>query len=267
MLKKAIIVALVLLALLFTSHLIFGPKDEQKTDEFPFITANFVNPAKIAAISKFRSCQGHIVVPQDGLEPRSNMKHYFYLKHEFTQSRRQVELYAPFDGFVSDIYEGDADFSDRNPASRDVTVSKRKGLTARSDWGLTFLHIEPESALKEGQRVKAGDLLGYVSLELIPPYYAFDIVYAKLGMGTKRVDNWNSPYKALDSAFNHMSDQVLAEYALLGGRQPSDFVIEPAIRQAEPCQYGSDGRSFDRQKNRNFDNDWRGNIQEAITDK
>lgn len=263
--KRWLIIALVSLGLLIGSHWVFGAKDKQVTDEFPLITANFVDPAKVAAISKFRSCQGHIVVPQDGLEPRSNMKHYFYLKQEFTSARKLVELYAPFDGYVSDIYHGDADFSDRNPASRDVTISKKKGLSSRSAWGFTLLHIEPKADLKKGQKVKAGELLGYVSLELIPPYYAFDVVYAKLGMGSKRVDNWSSPYKVLDSAFNHMAPSVVAQYASLGGRQPSDFVIDKAMRLAEPCQYGSDGRSFDRQKNKNWDNDWIGNLQDAIS--
>src|SRR3989344_8720355 len=77
------------------SHSQTSSKEVEAT---PTITASFVDPTKIAAITKFRSCQGHIVVPQDGSEVRSNMKHYLYLKKEFTSARRLVELYAPFDG-------------------------------------------------------------------------------------------------------------------------------------------------------------------------
>jgi len=236
------------------------PSDEDQ----PQITANFVNPAKIAVISKFRSCQGHIVVPQDGSEPRSNMKHYLYLKKEFTAARRQVELYAPFDGYVSDIYQGDKDFSDRHESSRDLTISQKKGLTARSAWGFTFLHIEPRDGLKEGQKVTAGDLLGYVSLELIPPYYAFDVAYAKMGTFPKKIDKWNSPYAKLDSAFGQATEAVIAEYRELGAKSASDFVIDQATRQASPCQYGPDGRSFDTNRDGDWDNDWIGKLENAV---
>lgn len=252
----AIMVALGLLAK------INPPK--QKAETKPQVTENFVNPAKIAAITKFRSCQGHVVVPQDGLEPRSNMKHYFYLKKAFTGERRQVELYAPFDGYVSDIYQGDADFSDRNPASRDMTISKKKGITSRNGWGFTFLHIEPRDGLKEGQAVKAGELVGYVSLELIPPYYAFDVAYAKMGTFPKKVDNWTSPYAELDSVFNNTSEAVVLQYQTLGATSAQDFVIDKPTRQTDPCQYGQDGRSFDHKRDASWHNDWIGNPEEAI---
>ena len=233
-------------------------------DEAPTVTASFVDPTKIAAITKFRSCQGHIVVPQDGSEVRSNMKHYLYLKKEYTSARRLVELYAPFDGYVSDIYKGDEDFSDRNPASRDLTVSKSKGLSARSDWGFSFLHIEPRDNLKEGDAVKAGEPLGYVSLELIPPYYAFDVVYAKMGTFPKKIDKWNSPYAALESAFAHMDSQALAKFAVFGADSADDFVIAKTTRDAAPCQYGPDGRQFDQTRTDAWYNDWLGNINDAV---
>lgn len=230
----------------------------------PIITANFVDPAKIAAITKFRSCQGHIVVPQDGSETRSNMKHYLYLKKEYTDTRREVELFAPFDGFVSDIYKGDEDFSDRNAASRDLTVSKSKGLGARSDWGFSFLHIEPRDGLKEGDAVKAGELLGYVSLELIPPYYAFDVVYAKMGTFPKKIDKWSSPYAALESAFAHMDSQTLAKFTTFSANSADDFAISKTIRDAAPCQYGSDGRQFNQERTEAWYQDWLGNIEDAV---
>ncbi len=260
----AIGVLVVILISLKLLEFVSGHKrPSSQVDSQPMITANFVDTAKIAAVTKFRSCQGHIVVPQDGSETRSNMKHYFYLNKEFTQARRQVELFAPFDGYVSDIYQGDAEFSDRNPASRDMTFSKKKGLTARSAWGLTLLHVEPLETLKEGQSVKAGELVGYVSLELIPPYYAFDVVYAKMGTFPKKIDLWTSPYAALDSAFSHMTPTVLSQYQALGSRTATDYVINRAVRQASPCEYGPDGRSFNTERNNSWYNDWVGTIDNA----
>ena len=242
-----------------------GRTDSGATEQIPTITANFVNLDQIAAITKFRSCQGHIVVPQDGSETRSNMKHYFYLKKEFTKEQGQVPLYAPFDGYVTDIFDGDGEFSDRNPASRDVSLGTKKGFTARSAWALTILHIVPVETLKEGDAVKAGDLLGYVSLELIPPYFAFDVTYAKMGTMPKQIDNWRSPYKALDSVFNHMNSTVLAEYdKRFGMGTAQDFSVAKAMRDASPCQYGEDGRQFSRQLNKDWDNDWIGNLDDAV---
>ncbi len=238
--------------------------DSSDSSESPTITANFVDLDKIAAITKFRSCQGHIVVPQDGTETRSNMKHYFYLKKAYTTTPKQVELYAPFDGFVSDIFAGDKDFSDRNPNSRDVSISKKKGFTSRGSWNMTILHIEPRDGLEEGNAVKAGELLGYVALEKIPPYYAFDVVYAKTGIIPKKVDNWTSPYAALDSVFNHMTDSAIAAYSVFGADSAEDFVIAKATRDAAPCQYGEDGRQFSRERNLDWDNDWLGNLNDAV---
>ncbi|MEK7202557.1 MAG: hypothetical protein AAB669_03470 [Patescibacteria group bacterium] len=267
-----IVIAFVVLVVLF---LIGGEVYKRQTNpqtatsstengEAPTITANFVDLDKIAAITKFRSCQGHIVVPQDGSETRSNMKHYLYLKKESTSARRLVKLYAPFDGFVSDIYKGDEDFSDRDPASRDLTVSKSKGLGARSDWGFSFLHIEPLDGLKEGNAVKAGELLGYVSLELIPPYYAFDVVYAKMGSFPKKIDKWNSPYAALESAFAHMDSDTLAKFSVFDVDSADDFAITKATRDAAPCQYGPDGRQFNQERDENWYNDWVGDINDAV---
>lgn len=239
--------------------------DSTTTEQMPTITANFVNLDQIAAITKFRSCQGHIVVPQDGSETRSNMKHYFYLKKEFTKEQGQVPLYAPFDGYVTDIFDGDGEFSDRNPASRDVSLGTKKGFTARSAWAMTILHIIPVETLKEGDAIKAGELLGHVSLELIPPYFAFDVTYAKMGTMPKQIDNWRSPYKALESVFDHMDKNVLAQYdARFGVGAAQDFSVAKATRDASPCQYGEDGRQFSRQLNKDWNNDWLGNLEDAV---
>ncbi len=241
-----------------------GSTDSNTTEQAPTITANFVDLDKIAAITKFRSCQGHIVVPQDGTETHSNMKHYFYLKKEFTKEQGQVPLYAPFDGYVTDIFDGDGEFSDRNPLSRDVSLGTKKGITARSAWALTILHIIPVETLKEGVAVKAGDLLGHVSLELIPPYFAFDVTYAKMGTFPKKIDKWSSPYAALDSVFNHMNSTVLAKYdKRFGVGEAQDFSVAKATRDAAPCQYGPDGRQFDQARSDAWYDDWLGDLNDA----
>lgn len=231
----------------------------------PAVTANFVELDKIAAITKFRSCQGHIVVPQDGTETRSNMKHYFYLKKEFTGAQGLVPLYAPFDGYVVDIFaEEDEVFGDRVAESRDISFSTKKGLSSRSDWMLTILHIIPITALKEGNAIKAGEMVGHVALEKIPPYFSFDVTYSKMGTFPKKIDGWNSPYKALESVFAHMDTSVLAQYQRFGATRSEDFTVSKATRDASPCQYRPDSIQFSRELNKDWDNDWLGNLEDAV---
>ena len=242
------------------------PRDSDSAADGPLLTANFVDLDQIAAMTKFRSCQGHLVVPQDDSEPRSNMKHYFYLKQAFTGAQGLVPLYAPFNGYVTDILAEDQDFSDRNPASRDVSLGTRKGLLARTDWQFTFLHIVPVESLKEGNAVTAGDLLGHVSLEKIPPYYAFDVTYSKMGGPSKSIDGWRSPYAALDSVFNHMDATVLADYQQrFGASSSDDFSVNPQARAAAPCQYQGNGPMFSNSRESPaWADDWLGTIEDAV---
>lgn len=234
-------------------------------DNAPTVTANFVDLDKIAAITKFRSCQGHVVIPQDGTETRSNMKHYFYIKKEFTDTQGVVPLYAPFDGYITDIFaeEGEG-FSDRVAESRDVSFTEKKGFFSRSSWMLTILHIIPVDSLKKGDTVKAGQLVGHVALEKIPPYYSFDVTYSKMGTFPKKVDGWNSPYAALESVFDHMDSSVLAQFQRFGTTTPESFVVSKSARDASPCQYRSGSIQFDRSLNKDWDNDWIGNLEDAV---
>lgn len=236
-----------------------------KKSQAPTVTANFVDLDKIAAITKFRSCQGHIVVPQDGTETRSNMKHYFYIKKEFTSAQGMVSLYAPYDGYIADIFsEKGEGFSDRVDESRDVSFSKEKGIFSRSNWMLTILHIIPTDSLKQGDAVKAGQLVGHVALEKIPPYFSFDVTYSKMGTFPKKVDGWNSPYAALESVFSHMDASVLAQFQRFGATTPESFVVSKTTRDASPCQYRPGSIQFDRSLNKDWDNDWIGNLEDAV---
>ncbi|MCR4277572.1 MAG: hypothetical protein NUV80_05470 [Candidatus Berkelbacteria bacterium] len=267
-----VVIAVVVVILFLIGGEVYKRQTNSKTnssstekDEAPTVTTNFVDVDKIAAITKFRSCQGHIVVPQDGSETRSNMKHYFYLKKEFTSAQGMVPLYAPFDGYVFDIFSEEGEgFSDRVAESRDVSFSKEKGFLSRSGWMLTILHIIPTSSLKKGDAVKAGQLVGHVALEKIPPYYSFDVTYSKMGTFPKKVDGWNSPYAALDSVFNHMDSAILARFQLFGITTPESFIISKSIRDASPCQYRSGSVQFDRELNKDWANDWIGNIKDAV---
>lgn len=274
--KKKIIIVLGITVFVIILFLIGGEVYKRQTnsqtdansiekDKAPTVMVNFVDLDKVAAITKFRSCQGHIVVPQDGIETRSNMKHYFYIKKEFTSAQGMVPLYAPFDGYVVDIFSEEGEgFNDRVSESRDVSFSKEKGFFSRSNWMLTILHIIPTGSLKKGDAVKAGQLVGQVALEKIPPYYSFDVTYSKMGTFPKKIDEWNSPYVALESVFNHMDASVLEQFQRFGTTTSDSFVISKAIRDASPCQYRPGSVQFDRELNKDWANDWIGDLKDAV---
>lgn len=48
---------------------------------------------------------GHVTVPQDNRESKRNMKHYYWVKPEYNKSET-VEIYAPYDGYVSVLRNG-----------------------------------------------------------------------------------------------------------------------------------------------------------------
>jgi hypothetical protein len=50
----------------------------------PLLVANFTNLDKIEKISRYRSCAGHVTVPQDERESKRNMKHYYWVNRNIT---------------------------------------------------------------------------------------------------------------------------------------------------------------------------------------
>lgn len=206
------------LAIIIAFLFITKPKNN---DSPPVITANFMDLDKIDRISKFRSCQGHTVVPQDASETKRSMKHYVILKPEFWGGGKKVPVYAPFDGRV-----------------KGIRSEKEKGLegeisfgTSGSRWEVSYLHLDVLDAVKERQKVKSGQIIGYASDKGV------DVVYSMGGgMGVKNIDGYQSPYGALDSPFNHMSEDLLAQYQTKGVSQ-NDMVYTKEMRDANPCQY------------------------------
>lgn len=237
--KKRIIIlsAIGLLVLVVAFLFITKPKD---ASALPVLTVNFMDIAKIERISKFRSCQGHTVVPQDESETKRNMKHYVILKPEFWGGGKKVAVYAPFDGRVAGIrtekelgLEGEIAFS-----------------SGASRWEVSYLHLDVLSNIKKRQKVKAGQIVGYASNKGV------DVVYSgRGGFGVKNIDGWQSPYGALDSVFNHMSAALLAKYQAKGISQ-TDMIYTKEQRDADPCQYVENSPNIAQLNNFAHPEDW-----------
>lgn len=185
----------------------------------PTLTANFIDIEKVERISKFRSCQGHIVIPTDESETKRNMKHYVIIKPEF-RGKDTVKLYAPYDGWISGF------FSNTNDG-----LEGEIWLSNGNEWEFSFEHIHVLPSINVGTRVKAGDLLGYV------PDKGFDVVYAVGASSQKVIDGWNSPFVKLDSAFLHMDAATFSQYQNLGVSNPETFIYTKDFRDNNPCEY------------------------------
>ncbi len=206
----------------------------------PKLVANFVDLNKIEKISKYRSCTGHVTVPQDGRESRRNMKHYFWVKPEFNKGNT-VEIYSPYDGYVSVVrdepglnLEGEIWI---RPKSNFVF------LPPVGVWQFSVQHIDVNDDLKRGSEVKAGQLLGFAALSE-KRGNSFDIVFGKMSIFPKKIDNWTAPFTDLDSIFNQMSENVLGQYKQKGLTE-EEIILSKEIRDQNPCTYKGNGPYFD----------------------
>lgn len=230
--KKWVLFVTVFFILIGVVFLILG--NDSKTPP-PILVKNFVNLNLIEKISKFRSCQGHIVVPTNGDEPPSNMKHYFLIKQE-AMGKNRVPLYAPYEAKVSSIFS----FPDQG-------LEGEIWLSNGSNWQFSIEHILVKDGLKKGDKVKAGELLGYAGGD------DFDIVYGKGAIIQRKIHGWNSPFSALDSVFNHMSRSVFNQYIEKKIKDRQEMVYSKSFRSQNPCPFRNERGGFE---GGDFTQDW-----------
>lgn len=206
----------------------------------PQIVANVTELDKIEKISKFRSCAGHTTVPQNESEMKRNMKHYFWVKREYLEGNT-VEIYAPYDGFVTGIRKDLQDGLEGEIwiAPKDMFVI----LPPVGRWMFSVQHINVRQDLKRGSEVKAGELIGHAAVTAANRE-TFDIVYAKGAFAPKNIDNWTGPFTDLDSIFNHLSDAVFSKYNAKGVTSRQEAIITKEDRDQNPCVYKDNGPYF-----------------------
>jgi len=205
---------------------------KNKNSPSPVLTANFIDLDKVDKISKFRSCQGHTVVPQDESESARNMKHYVVLKPEYS-GQEKVEIFSPLDGFIQGIRS-----NPKEGLEGEIWIGQE-----HTPWAVSFEHINLLDRLKEGQEVKAGELIGFVSNKGI------DVVYATGGDGVKIIDGYASPFGALDSAFSHMSAEIIGKYQTKGIDSAETLIYSREYRDQNPCRYSTGSQAGGGQLN------------------
>lgn len=235
---KKVLIGAGILGLVLTVAIKFSVKSAQGEPPVQLAT-NFVDLDKITRVSKFRSCAGHVTVPQDGRESKRSMKHYFQVKSNFVGTDA-VKIYAPYDGYVSAVRSDPAE-----GLEGEVWLVPKRALPMLPPfgvWQFSIQHIIVRGDLRRGSEVKAGEVLGYAAIPK-SDRATFDVVYAKQALAPKTIDNWNSPFSDLDSVFNHMSGNVLAEYQQ-NGLDKGEVIMSKEERDQRPCAYRDGGPYF-----------------------
>lgn len=239
---KKILIVIGILVLILIALIFFSVKSAQ-SEPAPQIISNFTDLDKIEKISKYRSCAGHVTVPQDGREGRRNMKHYFWVKPEYNKEKT-VEIYSPYDGYVS-VLRSEQGLN----LEGEIWIRPKSNLVFLPPigvWQFSVQHIDVKKDLKIGSEVKAGELIGYAALSE-KRGNSFDIVFGKMSIIPKKIDNWTAPFTDLDTVFNHMSKEVFAKYEQKGITSKEDLIISKEKRDQALCEYQGEGPYFNNQ--------------------
>ncbi len=179
------------------------------------IRANLCDIDKVNMTSKFRSCAGH-PYPRSGTPySTSSEKHYIALNNiYFDEFDINVSLYAIWNGTIEAIDE------DTGP----VQVGKQIQLSS-AGWTAVYMHVNPLPTLQVGQRVAAGEKIGYCDVPYPPRNYtSFDICI-------HRHRAFSEPGY---SYFEMLSADLFAPWEARGLTR-SNIVIPADYRAQNPC--------------------------------
>lgn len=194
-----------------------------------YITANPIDLGQVEKISKFRSCAGHDSSGHNFMgqvETDRSMKHYVNPIAAFEDDK--AAFYAPFDGTV---YFVDGPHPEQGPGRArggELDLISPLELHAVVELG----HINAIATLKKGDAVKSGQFLGYAATAG-GSGNDFDLVVRAINQPPPI-----SNYDTFDSVFNHMTPEVLAEYAKFGLTKEAMF-FSKEFRDGHPCLFAT----------------------------
>jgi len=191
-----------------------------------FVERDFTQLSKIERISKFRSGVGHDY--SDSFESCRSMKHYYSVYASY-RLNNTVEVYSPVSGdIVSITNDGHGASIGLNNKQIQIRPAGQPAFIIR------IFHCDLAStAVAVGQKVKAGELLGYARLyyDDLPEYAdSFDIaVLVNTPEGVRLI-----------SYFDILENAVFEAYMARGASSPQDFIIAKEERDADPLQCNGD---------------------------
>ena len=173
------------------------------------INADYIDLSEVSQISKFRSGIGHDY--SDHFEKCRSMKHYYPVA-------KGTNIYAPVTGIVNFVLEEWAGYKiqincDENPA-----------------FYVEIFHLDPQTPIVVGDKLTAGQLLGYHSSNsTMSDIAAFVRVPSADTVATKFV-----------SYFDLMTDELFENYQKRGVVSREDFIISKALRDSDPLDCSRD---------------------------
>lgn len=217
-----------------------GPRDGDTAGDsagsLPQITVSPVDPARVTAVSKFRSCSGHDFSPgargrggPDSERARS-MKNYLQTDLAL-DAVGEVPILAPFDGRIE-------------IRSEQFDLGKQVYVRANG-WALRLFHIDP--SVEDGAQVKAGQKIGS-----IVPANAQEMLGKQIGPDGKQrpyefdIAVTNQDDSDFRSMFDLMDTKVAEQWAARGFTK-DNTTISKAERDASPCVLAADGERFEDQ--------------------
>jgi hypothetical protein len=185
-----------------------------------FVPTDVIELPKISEISKFRSGAGHDY--SDDFESCRSMKHYFTPNNGV--DKLSVMIVSPINGTVIGTTH----------ERTDTLVSKGIMIGIQSDeypaFQIIIFHVDLTSPLNVGDKVAAGQLLGYPA-----DYDNATIADTAVGVNTP------GGYKLL-SYFQVMTDSLFESYKARGLTSREDAIISKEERDADPLT--CDGETF-----------------------
>ncbi len=174
------------------------------------IRAHYIDPTRMARISKFRSGVGADY--SDDFERCRNMKHSFQPRADYDWSA--LEIIAPLHGTVKEI----------TPEASAATI--RIQSQQYPDFEVIIFHVRPRETVAVGKTVRAGENIGL---------HAGPGVDSEIGLGVHTTKG-----RKLVSYFDVLPDSLLATFALCQVYCRVDFIISKEERDADPltCENG-----------------------------
>lgn len=175
-----------------------------------FVTHDYIDMARIGAISRFRSAEGHDY--SDAFEACRSMKHYF---RPAGSNAGTIAVFAPVSGTVVATIQEWAGVQ---------IVIRPEGLPA---FAVVLFHVNPAVPLAEGASVVAGSRIG----THIGDQTWSDVAVRVDTPGGFRLLSW----------FEVVTDAVFDAYRARGVASPGAAIISRAERDADPlsCQGGN----------------------------
>ena len=201
-----------------------------------FITRDYVDPANLVAIAKYRSGVGHSYTDNYESADRS-LKYYFEPRKKYLNTQQSLSLFAPTSGTITSVTPEQQVLSNGDIRGNQILISP-DGYPA---FEVHLFHVNLSPGLGTGAHVTAGNFIGYADLR---ESVDFDLAVGAAWNAVQVYPNTGQssapPGFRLLSPFDLMTDSNFAHWSAYGITDRSQLMVPLAYRNAHPGQFGSE---------------------------